>query len=364
MGTSFRIFLFQEIDVLKKMVLGKTDLKVSRVGIGGIPILRVPFDESVKVIQYALDLGVNFIDTANAYTSKKGSSEERIGKAISGRREEVIVATKSAARTKKTALNHINLSLKRLDTSYIDIWQFHGVNSIDTYNKIISKDGAMEAAKEALETGLVKHIGFSSHVLDVALEIVQNENFEVVQFPFNFVNNDAAKKLIPLTKEMNVGFIAMKPFAGGHLKEASLAIKYLLQFDNVLPDPGVMRFDEIKEIVEIVDGSWDISKEESNRMEEIRAGLGTGFCRWCGYCMPCKQGVNIPYVMNAQLADSYGDRYYGRTSKAIETVDKCIQCGECEAKCPFKLPIMTRIVENVEWFKQQEPYKLQTSQSP
>jgi len=175
---------------VKTTRLGKTNLEVSRVGIGGIPILRLPMKESVEVVQYALDCGINLIDTANAYSSVKGSSEERIGKAIAGRREEVFIATKSSGRLKKGALKHIEFSLKRLATDYIDIWQFHGINSLETYEKIMASGGAMEAAQEALESGVIRHLGFSSHVAEVAVKVVQSGHFEVVQFPINFVNNE------------------------------------------------------------------------------------------------------------------------------------------------------------------------------
>ncbi|MHA2020321.1 MAG: aldo/keto reductase, partial [Candidatus Thorarchaeota archaeon] len=150
------------------MMLGKTGLEVSRVGIGGIPILRIPFDEAVKVVEFALDLGINFIDTANAYTSSNGSSEERIGQAIAGRRDGVVLATKSGARDKDTSLEHLNLSLKRLGTDYIDIWQFHSVSKMEDYESILANDGAMKTAEEALESGIIRHIGFSSHVMDIA----------------------------------------------------------------------------------------------------------------------------------------------------------------------------------------------------
>ncbi len=348
---------------LKTIRLGKTNLEVSRVGIGGIPILRIPFDEAVEVVQYALDLGVTFIDTAWAYNSKKGSSEERIGKAIDGRREEVVIATKSSARDKKTAQKQLDESLKRLNTDYVDIWQFHGVNKIDAYDKIMESGGAFEVAQEALSSGKIRHIGFSSHVVEVALKLVETGNFEVVQFPINFINNEAVPELIPLTKKMDVGFIGMKPFAGGNLRFANLAIKYLLQFDNVLPDPGVKTFEEAQEIIDIVNGSWKLTPAELEQMEGIREKLGTRFCRWCEYCMPCPQGVIISWVMNLRLVDSYGDRYYNNTLKAVKSAKNCIQCGECEEKCPYELPILQTIEDNVEYFNKLEPYKLHTSES-
>ncbi|MHA1906799.1 MAG: aldo/keto reductase [Candidatus Thorarchaeota archaeon] len=346
---------------MKTLKLGRTNLEVSRIGIGGIPILRIPEKEAIQVIQYALDLGVTFIDTANAYVSTKTPSEELVGKGIAGRRDSVVIATKSSSRNKKTAAEHIDLSLKRLDTDYIDIWQFHSVSKFTEYKTIIGKNGAMKAAQEALESGKIRHIGFTSHVLEVALKLVATDLFESVQFPFNFVNNDAAKELIPLAKKMNVGFIAMKPFAGGNLKDANLAIKYLLQFDNVLPDPGVKTFQEIKEIVDIVNGSWELKDTDYSKMDEIRDELGTGFCRWCEYCMPCPQKVVISWLMNIKLVESYGDRYYNNTAKAVKTYKNCIQCGECEEKCPYSLSIVETIADNVEYFKGLGKYSLHSS---
>ncbi|MFW9794493.1 MAG: aldo/keto reductase [Candidatus Thorarchaeota archaeon] len=348
---------------MKTMKLGMTGLEVSRVGIGGIPILRLPVNEAIEVIKYSLDLGITFIDTANAYSSQKKSSEEIIGKGVEGRRDQVAIATKSSVRTKKGALKHIQFSLKRLNTDYIDLWQFHGVNNEEAYNRIMAPGGAMEAAKEALETGTIRHIGFSSHAIDIAFKMVESGHFETIQFPFNFVNNEAADKLIPLAKKMNVGFIAMKPFAGGNLRHADLAIKYILQFDNVLPDPGIKSFKEIKEIVDIVEGSWDLCDSDEKRMQDIRDELGTRFCRWCSYCMPCPNKVNIPWLMNVRLVHSYGDRYFNNASRAVDTADNCIQCGECEPKCPYELPIMERIAANAEWFMNLEPYALHSSGS-
>jgi predicted aldo/keto reductase-like oxidoreductase len=345
------------------MRLGKTELEVSRIGFGGIPILRMDEEDAIDLVGYAIDLGITFFDTANSYTSSTTTSEEIIGKGVAGRREKVVIATKTSVRTMRNAHKHLELSLKRLATDYIDIWQFHGVNDDQAYKRIMAKDGAMAAAVEALETGSIRHIGFSSHAIDIALKLVESGKFETVQFPINFVNNDAVDELVPLAKRMDVGFIGMKPFAGGHLRHADIAIKYLLQFDNVLPDPGVQRFQELKQIVDIVGGSWELTDYDEKRIQEKRNELGKGFCRWCQYCMPCPNGVTISWIMNTQLVPSYGDRYYNNTAEAIETAKNCIQCGECESKCPYNLPIMETISANVEFFKALEPPKSQYSTS-
>jgi len=344
---------------MQKIRLGRTGLMVSRVGIGGIPLTRPTVDEVVNLVNRALDLGVNFIDTANGYST----SEERIGLAIEGRRDDVILATKSGAGDRETARKHLDLSLKRLKTDYIDLWQFHGIMTLEKYNKIIAPDGAMEMAREALADRRIRHIGFSSHSLETALKLVATDVFETVQFPFNFISNESAQDLVPLSKQHDIGFIAMKPFAGGMIKNANHAIKYLLQFDNVLPDPGIEKISDIEEIIEVVNNSWSLSSEELSAMEEFRSTTGTRFCRQCEYCMPCPQGVHIHRMTYLQrLYELWPpERYFSwpMVLDAVESSSGCIKCGDCEAKCPYLLPIRNMIEENLDYHKvKEQEYRL------
>jgi predicted aldo/keto reductase-like oxidoreductase len=335
---------------MKTLRLGKTGLQISRIGFGGIPIQRLTKNEAIKVVQRCLDLGITFLDTANGYTT----SEERIGKAIAGRREQVILATKSTGKDKATAQEHLELSLKRLNTDYIDLWQFHNVSTFEAYDQIFGPNGAMEAAQEALKTGKVRHIGITHHSIDVALKAVPSGHFETVQVPFNFVTNEAEDKLLPLAQEYDVGFIAMKPMAGGMLQDANLAIKWLLQFENVIPDPGIEEIEEIEEIVEIVSGSWELTPQEQQEIERIRMEVGTRFCRRCQYCLPCPEGISIPLMMNLP---SFWKRFPAewfsliRLAEVIETARGCTQCGECEEKCPYDLPIREMLVENIAFYE-------------
>lgn len=333
--------------------LGKSDLWVSRIGFGGIPIQRLTEGEAVTVVRRCLDLGVNFFDTAHGYTT----SEERIGHALAvmiGQRDQFILATKTPARDRAAAQRHLALSLNRLQTAYVDLWQFHNVSTFEAYEQVLGPGGAMEAAKTAQKAGTVRHIGITSHSMDVALRAVASGLFETVQFPFNFVANEAAEQLLPLAKAHDVGFIAMKPFAGGLLDDARLSIKYLLQFENVLPDPGIEIVEEIEEIADIVNGSWALTPEERTMMEQIRADVGTRFCRRCGYCEPCPQGVRISTIMNLR---SFWKRFpaerfaTGWVAEAIASAELCIHCGECEEKCPYHLPIQEMLDENVAFFE-------------
>ncbi|MBU7013385.1 MAG: aldo/keto reductase [Theionarchaea archaeon] len=338
---------------MKTIVLGKTGLEVSRVGIGGIPLNRPSEEKAIKVVQRALDLGVNFIDTANGYSE----SENRIGKAISGRREEVIIATKTGRRDKDAALQELEVSLERLRTDYIDIWQFHGINTAAILEKVLEPGGAMEGAQVALRKGKVRHIGFSSHNLEIAMKAVSSGQFETVQFPLNFVSDEAAPSLVPLARQEDMGFIAMKPFAGGRIRDADLAIKYLLQFDTVVPDPGVQKVEEIEEIVGIVDSeSWEVSSQDLERIESIREKVGKRFCRQCTYCMPCPQEVFIcgvlylPILWELWPSDWFFNWDY--VNHSVKSAKNCIRCGECEEKCPYLLPIREMIEESVNFFEQ------------
>ena len=334
---------------MKTVRLGKTGLQVSRVGFGGIPIQRLTENEAVKVVRRCLDLGVTFLDTANGYTT----SEERIGKAIAGRRGGIIIATKTGARDRATAREHLELSLRRLKVDYIDLWQFHGVSSFEAYEQILGSHGAMEAAQDALRAGKIRHIGVTSHSMDVALRAIPSRHFETIQFPLNFITHEAAHEMVPLAQAHDVGFIAMKPFAGGLLDDANLAIKYLLQFENVVADPGVETIEEIEEIARIVEGPWALTAEEQKTIERVRSEVGTRFCRRCGYCLPCAQGVRVPTVMNLR---SFWKRMpaerltTGWIAEAMTTARDCIECGECEEKCPYLLPIREMIAENLAFY--------------
>lgn len=339
---------------MQTLRLGRTELVASRVGFGGIPIQRCSEDGAIEVVRRCLDLGITFYDTANGYST----SEERIGKALSGRRSDVVIATKSAARDKETACEHLELSLKRLNTDYLDLWQLHNVSSPEAYQRVLAPGGAMEAAKEALKVGKIRHIGISSHSMEIGLQAVASDHFETIQFPFNFVTDETKEELIPLAQKHDVGFIAMKPFAGGMLGDATLAMKFLLQYPTVLPDPGVEQVSQIEEIVDIVNGSWELSPQERREIERIRSEVGTRFCRRCGYCQPCPQGVQIPLLMNFE---SFLKRFpverivEGWVAEAMESGRECIQCGQCEERCPYELTIREILAENLEAYDRVTP---------
>ncbi|HJX37759.1 MAG TPA: aldo/keto reductase [Anaerolineae bacterium] len=333
---------------MRRIRLGRTGLMVSAVGFGGIPIQRLSDEQAVAMVRHCLNLGITFLDTANAYTT----SEERIGRAISGRREGLVLATKTQARDAEGVTHHLQLSLERLGVRAIDLYQFHCVSSEVDYHKVIAPGGPLDVVKQAQREGQVGHVGLSSHSLEIALQAVKSGYFETIMFPFNFVASEAAQELIPLALAEDVGFIAMKPLAGGALNEARLAFKYLRQFPDILPIPGIERAEEIEEIVALMEGPAALSSEEQAAIQRMRAELGNRFCRRCGYCEPCPQGVPTQALM---ILDSMIKRMPPATvfsdfAQAVEKADACIECGECEQKCPYELPIREMIGEHVALF--------------
>ena len=341
---------------MEKVRLGKSGLMVTKIAFGGIPIQRLSEEDAIVVVRKCLDHGINFIDTANAYTT----SEERIGKAISGRYDNLILATKAGSRQPHLIREHLELSLKRLKVKSIDLYQFHGVNDFKDYEHVL---GLINVFDEARSEGKIKHIGITSHQPDVAKEAVKSGKFETLMFQFNFINHEAAEQLLPLCQENDVGFIAMKPFAGGVLENAPLALKYILQFSNAVPVIGIQKPGEIDEIIEVVNGSWELTDADTNEIERLRAELGNRFCRRCDYCQPCSQGIPISTVniIPVILSNNSPEKIFsGQFTEALEKAALCSKCGECEKRCPYNLPIMDMIEEYSNLY-QEEKEKYQMS---
>lgn len=334
---------------MEKIRLGRTGMMVSRLGFGGIPIQRDTEEEAIAIVKRCLDLGINYIDTANGYST----SEERIGKAVAGRRHDVFIATKSGGRTREEVDKHLSLSLKRLQTDYIDLYQFHGVNNDKHLNAVVEPGGLLSFVKEAQKAGKIRHIGITSHQIDIAKKAVATDLFETIMFPFNFVTDEAAVDLIPLARQHDVGFIAMKPLAGGMLDNATIAFKYLFQFPDIIPIPGIEKIPEIEEIVHILEHSPSLTRADKTQMARMKEELGKQFCHRCDYCQPCTMEIPISTVMTSP---SFAKRlpeerfYTDMIAKAMETAAKCSDCGKCEERCPYKLQIRQTLKERVIWF--------------
>jgi len=327
---------------MEKIRLGKTGLMVSRIGFGGIPIQKPSEEEAIRLVRDSLDRGVNFIDTSRVYTT----SEERIGKAIAGRREKVLLATKSVSRTPDAILADLDQSLKNLQTDYVDLFQFHNVSTDQDLKVVLEPGGPLDAVRKARDQGKIRHIGITSHRLTVALEAIKSGAFETVMIGLNFVNTEAADELIPLARELDVGIIVMKPMAGGMLDNPALSFKYLNAFDDILVLVGIAEMGEMEQNISLLNFKGELTLEERGEMERIREELGNGFCRMCNYCQPCPQKIMISAIMYTEVALKRFDPkriFKGDWDTFMNTIPDCIDCGECEKRCPYELPIRERI---------------------
>jgi predicted aldo/keto reductase-like oxidoreductase len=315
--------------------------------------MRVTKEEAAKIVRETISLGINFIDTAHVYAD----SEEKIGEAIKGiKREDIIIASKSPANEKETFNEHLDLSLKRLGTDYIDIYQLHNVASEARQKAVFAAGGAMEGLEEAVKAGKVRFPGFSSHSLPMGIEIMKNGKFAVIQLPFNYIDTMAADEAIPLAKELDLGFFAMKPLGGGMLNNAGLALRFLAQYESIVPDPGIEKIEEIREIaaiIEKIEKSGIFSADDKKEIEKQRADFGPSWCHRCDYCQPCPQGIHISSVLCAESAVKRmpAERARSMVGSSMEKVRTCLECGECVKRCPYKLDIPALLKEKLKFWE-------------
>ena len=262
-------------------VLGKTGLKISRLGFGGIPIQRIDAEGTKVLVHQMLEAGINYIDTARGYTV----SEEFLGYALEGIRDKFVIATKSMSRTKEAMAADIEISLKNLRTDYIDLYQIHNATP-EQLEQVMAPGGALEALQEAKAAGKIGHIGLTAHSLETFKLALNLDWVETFMFPYNIVETQA-EKLIAECAKWNIGFIDMKPLAGGAIEDATLALRYICANDAVtVVIPGMAEVRELEQNLAAVNDTAPITNEEKAAFLEVRNQLGTNFCRRCNYCQP------------------------------------------------------------------------------
>jgi len=318
-------------------VLGKTGLKVSTMGLGGIPIQRIDAAGTRVLIEKLVENGINYIDTARGYSV----SEQYLGEALVGLRDKFVLATKSMALTRENMAKDIEISLSNLKTDYIDLYQLHNP-SLTQLEQITTKDGALEALQEAKAAGKIGHIGLTTHSAKVFEKVLDLDWVESIMFPYNLVETQG-EELIKKCTTKNVGFIAMKPLAGGAIEDPTLALRYISANPDVsVIIPGMADISEFSQNLDAVNDTTPLSNSDLEKIDSIRKQLGTQFCRRCGYCAPCTVGIVIP---NMFVFEGYLERYgladwaKGRYDAQAKTASDCIGCGVCETRCPYNLPI-------------------------
>lgn len=334
---------------MQYVTLGKTGLCVSRIGFGGIPIQRIEKEEAPALIDALIENGINYIDTARGYTV----SEEWIGAAIDGRRDKFILATKSMARDKEGMARDIETSLRNLRTDHIDLYQVHNP-SMDQLDTVLAPGGALEALMEAKAAGKIRHIGITAHAIAVFERALELDWVETVMFPYNIVESQC-EQLLPVCREKNIGFIAMKPLAGGAIEDGEAAMRYIAANELVtIAIPGMYNADEVRQNAAAGANSEPLNEDELARVAKIKSELTGNFCRRCNYCAPCTVGISIPSVfLFAGYLERYGlaDWAKGRYDSMKVKASACIGCGKCEPRCPYGLPIRQMLKKAAQEFE-------------
>lgn len=333
---------------MRTVTLGKTGITVNKNGFGALPVQRISEEDAGKLLRRAYENGINFYDTARAYTD----SEKKVGLALSDVRDNIYIASKTAAQNAEAFWKDLATSLEMLRTDYIDIYQFHNPAFCP---KPGDGSGLYEAMLEAKEQGKIRHIGITNHRLAVAEEAIESGLYETLQFPFSYISTEKELNLVKKCQEKNMGFIAMKGLAGGLINNSAAAYVYMLQFDNVLPIWGIQRERELDEFLAYQEDELELNGEIQAVIDHDLTELQGEFCRGCGYCMPCPAGIEINNCARMSLmirrAPSAAQLTEEMQAK-MKKIEDCLHCGKCKTKCPYGLDTPTLLEKNYMDYKE------------
>ena len=345
---------------MRKVRLGRTNLEVSRWALGGIPLSTVMGGKDEEMIHQvftaALDYGINLVDTSRVYMD----SETNIGEVMKSRRKECIIATKSHSRDYDGVMADLEESLKELQTDKVEIYQVHELYP-EEISTVMEKGGALDAFKKAKDQGMIDYIGLTSHHVSVLIDLIKTGEFDTVMFPFNVIEREPEKELIALAKSHDVGTMVMKPLAGGVFTNIEKCFKFLNGYPVDIILNGIASLDELKENLKHAESTEPLTPEELKDFEDEVAPLGKDFCRRCSYCLPCQNDILIPIMINVLYPQVKGRTYEELNDKQKRLGanlmiwwQACEECGQCEDKCPYNLPIIKRKNEMLEIFSKAE----------
>ena len=206
---------------MRTITLGKTGLKVNKNGFGALPIQRISQQEAVYLLQKAYANGINFYDTARFYTD----SEIKIGAAFQDVRSKIVLASKTGATTVEDFWKDLHTTLRNLRTDYLDLYQFHNP---DYCPRPGDKAGLYDAIKVAQRQGKIRFIGISNHRQNVAMEAIEHDYYDTLQYPFSYLSSEEDQKIVDACRKHNMGFICMKALAGGLITDSALAYAFLV----------------------------------------------------------------------------------------------------------------------------------------
>ena len=361
---------------------GKTGIKVSRLSFG---CMRLPYtetegkkvfdeEESIRMMHRAMELGVNYFDTAPGYCDT--ISEIIVGKALKGHRDQVYLSTKypTEVGTGDDYEKKLEISLKKLDTDYIDFYHFWGISLDKWEKKLDTPDGPLARALKLRDQGVIRHISFSFHDKpENMMEIIRRGQGQLasVLCQYNLLDR-ANEDAIAFAHEQGLGVTIMGPVGGGRLgapsqviqdllpgkvqSSAEMALRFVMNNPNVnIALSGMSSMEMVEENARVASDMSPLSAEENARVDamlEENRRLAELYCTGCNYCMPCPKGLNIPEIFKMMnyhrvygLTD-YAKKTYaaiGSGNLKFQNAAACVGCGQCEKKCPQHLHIREQL---------------------
>jgi len=358
---------------------GKTGIKMSALGFGA---MRLPYEkkdgvssinteESIRIIHRAFELGVNYIDTARGY----GESEIVVGKALKKWKKRIYLSTKVPVWKMEKRGDYrrsLEEQLRRLDVSTIDFYHFHGI-SYELFETKVKKLKLDREAVKAREEKLIRHISFSTHDKPGSINkiIEEGDFFSSMLCQYNLLDR-ANEDAIQFASEKGLAVVIMGPVGGGRLSSSELLLKEMngkvrttpeLALRFVLSNPhvsiaisGMNTMEMVEDNVRAASMKRPLTKKQLESLEKFireRKSKKEIPCTGCEYCMPCPQGVRISHVFQLMnYATVYGLKElarerYGRIKSTEkekkEKADACVECGQCEEKCPQKIDIVKQL---------------------
>jgi len=332
---------------MKNIRMGSTGITVPQNAFGALPIQRISKEDAGHLLRKAYEGGMRWFDTARAYSD----SEEKIGAALSDVRSDIYISTKTMGKTPEKFWEDLEISLKMLQTDYIDVYQFHCAEQVYAPG---DGTGMYECMLEAKDKGLIKHIGITAHKLQVALDAAESGLYETMQFPFSYLSGDKELELVNLCIKNDMGFICMKGLAGGLITNSRAAMAFTSQFENVLPIWGIQKESELDEWLSYMDDTPEMNDEISAFIEKEKEELAGDFCRGCGYCMPCPVGITINQCarMSLMLRRAPSEAWLSEDWQAeMKKIEDCLHCNQCASKCPYELDTPALLAKNYEDYK-------------
>lgn len=332
---------------MKTLTLGKTGIKVKQLGFGAMYIPRISREESDKTISRALELGINYFDTAAAYQD----SEEKLGRVLSKTKSNYVITSRS--HSWKMGLDafkkDFEQSFERLQADIIDFYGLHGVNQPHDLESVMKEP--LNFLKEQKSKGKIKHISITGHNPVTMTEAVKTGEFEMIMFPFNIIEQEPLEILLDIANQIGVGTSVMKPLGGGVIENKPFALRFFLSHPIGVITPGMSSVKEVEANAKIFDEGKPLLPEELKRLEEEVAPLGKEFCRRCGYCIPCEHNIMIPFVHMIHMK-CYGKEMNDDVAYTLElakrmlpALEMCDECGQCVEKCPYQLPTPKKVKE-------------------